>query len=366
MKRPRGTGSIFQLKGRSTWWVKFYRNGRAIRESSGSAKIRDAEKLLARRLAEVSQGTFIEPRDRKITVDQLYSALLDDYRNNGLASLEGTEQRWRKRLEKHFGGWRALNVTTEVLNRYVNWCREKKLSSATVNRDLAALRRAFRLGLRAGKIQRVPAFPHLKEAAPRSGFVEEAQFRKLADHAKELWFRGLITTAYTFGFRKSELLNLRVAQVSLVDRTIRLNAGETKSGEGRLIKLTQDVFVLLQALVAGKSGNDHVFTRSDGREIRDFREAWAALCAIAELPGLLFHDLRRSAVRNMVRRGIPERVAMQISGHKTRTVFERYNIVSETDLAEAAQKIEFGQHSGNIEPETVPEISLPPNGTTVN
>jgi hypothetical protein len=68
----------------------------------------------------------------------------------------------------------------------------------------------------------------------------------------------------------------------------------------------------------------------------------------------------------MVKRGIPERVAMQISGHKTHTVFERCNMVSETDLAEVAQKIEFGQHLGDIASETVPEIPLPPNGTTVN
>ena len=355
MKRPRGTGSIFQFKGCGNWFLKYYRNGVAVRESSGTDNKRKAEKILQQRLGEIANNTYIEPVDRKVTVDDLYSALLDDYRNNGMASLEGAEQRWQRpakdseeapapgRLKQHFSGIRAVAVTTEMLNRYVAWCRGNELSNATINRDLAALRRAFYIAHRAGKVQRVPCFPHLKEAAPRTGFVEEAQYHKLSNNARELWLRSLLATAYTLGFRKSELLNLRVRQVDLLNRTIRLNAGETKSGEGRLVKLTTDVALLLQACISGKKGDDFVFTRADGKPILDFRERWATLTAAAGCRGLLFHDLRRSGVRNMVRRGIPEVVAMRISGHKTRAVFDRYNIVSEADLDDAARKIEAGK-----------------------
>lgn len=365
MSRPRGTGSLFQFKGCAIWYMKYYKNGAPVRESSGTDNRRKAEKLLQQRLGEIAAGTYIETNDRKVTVDELYAALLDDYRNNGLASLEGARQRWELekregeekprpgRLQQKFGGFRALAVTTDKLNKYVAWCREQGLSNGTINRDMAALRRAFNLAYRAGKLQKVPVFPHLKESAPRTGFVEEAQYRELAKHAPELWLRALLATAYTFGFREGELVplkrkrkqnpGLRVRQVDLLEGTIRLNAGETKSGDGRVIRMTPDVKVLLQACITGKGPDDYVFTRSDKKPVLDFRERWEGLAAKAGCPGLLFHDLRRSAVRNMVRRGVPEVVAMRISGHKTRVVFDRYNIVSESDLAEAALKIEAGK-----------------------
>ena len=161
--------------------------------------------------------------------------------------------------------------------------------------------------------------------------------------ARPLWLRALLATAYTFGFRESELLNLRVNQVDLLNRSIRLNVGETKSGDGRVIKLTEDVYLLLQACVIGKQPDGRVFTRENGKPVKDFRDGWENLTEAAGLPGLLFHDLRRSAVRNMVRGGVPEVVAMKISGHKTRAVFDRYNFVSESDLDDAARKIEVGQ-----------------------
>ena len=152
----------------------------------------------------------------------------------------------------------------------------------------------------------------------------------------------MIALGYSFGFRKAELLNMRFQQVNLLSGTVTLDPGTTKNSEGRLVKLTSETFELLKQCRFSKSADDFVISRHDGQPVKDFRVAWSKLTVATKLPGLLFHDLRRSAVRNMVRRGVPEVVAMRISGHKTRSIFDRYNIVSETDLADAATRIEQG------------------------
>ena len=164
-----------------------------------------------------------------------------------------------------------------------------------------------------------------------------------------------MAVGYAFGFRKSELLKMHVRQVDLLNRTITLDPGTTKNDDAREVTMTQEVFDLLAACVVGKQPEDFVFTRKNGKPVRDFHESWEKLCIAAGVPGLLLHDLRRSAVRNMIRRGVPERVAMAISGHKTRTVFERYNIVSPSDLREAARKIEQGKQ--DVSKTMAPEVA---------
>ena len=248
----------------------------------------------------------------------------------------------------------ANDVGTTDIDRYVKVRREAGAENGTINRELAALKRMYRLAYdsKPRRVRDLLRSSRLKENAPRKGFVDDAAYGKLIGHAKEPWLPGLLATAYTFGFRSTELVELKVEQINLVDRSIYLDPGNTKNDEGRTIKMTHEVFNLLAAGVKGKKKDDYVFTRS-GESVKDFRGAWWALCEQAGLgkfvktesdklrwTGLLFHDLRRSAVRNIVRAGIPEVVSMKISGHKSRSVFDRYNIVSESDLVDAASKLE--------------------------
>jgi len=276
--RPRGTGSLYLAAGSSVWWIKYYRNGRAYRESARTAHRRKAEKFLQRRLAEVSTGNFMGPQIERIRVSELADDLIRDYRINGRKSLDWAERRWTLHLKPFFGELRAAQVGSELIARYVDERQTDKAGNATINRELAFLKRAYHLGYRATppKVYRVPAFPALTEDNVRKGFLKDEEYDKLAaECAREgLWLRALLAVAYNFGWRKSELLSLRVRQVDLLARTIRLEVGETKNDEGRTVVMTDEVYTLLAACVAYKEPDNYVFTRENGERIRDFRTTW--------------------------------------------------------------------------------------------
>jgi integrase len=369
--RPRGSGSIYQ-NGSAVWWVKFYVRGISHRESSHSPDRKVAEKLLKRRLAEVETKTYVARTN--VRIDELVATdLFAEYRRKGRKSLKTVEWRWERHLEPFFGkrheqgcpkspelckcpgsAMQVDDLNTDLVQRYCAKREAEKASGASINRELAILKRAFHLAMKRTppKVKACPIIPMYTESAPRKGFLEDAQYTPLAMECSRvgLWLRALLTTAYSFAFRRGELLSLRVRQIDLANGTIRLDVGTTKNGEGRVIVMTREVSTLLTACVLGKQPDDFVFTRPDkklkngtlvkGKPVKGFRKIWAAVCTRAGVPGLLFHDLRRSGVRNLRRQGVQEKVAMQISGHKTRSVFDRYNIVDEVDLADAARRLD--------------------------
>jgi integrase len=346
-KRPRGTGSIFQRAGSASFWIQYHRNGRPYRESAHTTKEKQAEKFLQERLAEVCTGNFIGPRIEKIRVSELADDLLLAYKTGtikGQKSQEWARRRWGLHLAPFLGEFRAVQLGTDLLNRYVQHRQGEAAENATINRELAFLKRAFRLALTASpaKVKHVPAFPHLSENNARQGFLADADYEKLVAGCAQtgLWLRTMLAVGCSFGWRKGEVLGLRVKQVDLAARTIRLEQGTTKNNEGRTVKMTGDVYTLISACVVGKQPEDHVFTREDGKPVLDFRKAWSNACERAGVPDLMFHDLRRTGARNLRRLGVSEGVIMAIGGWKTRTVFDRYNIIDDKDLADAAARLD--------------------------
>lgn len=281
----------------------------------------------------------------KARVADLLALMEADYLHRGFKSWDDAESRWKHHLQKPFGALLASEVTTDALNAYVKRRLGDGAENGTINRELSALRRMLKLGHIAGKVLAVPPFPHLREDNVRTGFIEQAEYEALKSHAEPLWLRAILATAYSFGFRRSELLSMRCCQASLLDGTITLL--DSKNGDRRVIAMTGEVRALITACIEGKSGNQHVFTWPGGNEVRDFRETWRRLFVAAGVHPRLFHDLRRSACRNMIRRGVGRDVAMKVSGHKTDAIFRRYNISSLDDLKDAALKIENGARTAD-------------------
>jgi site-specific recombinase XerD len=363
MKRaePKKIRGVFEkVPGSGIWWIQYFDSRRKRRrEKAGSRGCAIA--LYRKRKIQALEGRKLPENIRSVvSISDLAPAILRDYEINARRSSDTLERRLRKHLLPFFGAMAAEDLTTEDFNRYIDRRKERGAENATINREMAALKRILHLARNSHppKIRHMPAFPaRLKENPAREGFVEEDQFTTLMEYAEEIWFKAFLATAYSFGFRKSEmLLQMKVRQVDLKNKLITLYPGTTKSGQGRLVTMTDEVCELLKSCVAGKQAADHVFTRENG-PVRDFRTAWWRACERAGLGkfvkvkdrdgrirekwhGLVPHDLRRSAARNMRRYGIDESVIMKIGGWKTRSVFDRYNIVSETDIVEAAHKIQ--------------------------
>ena len=369
----RGSGRVYQPKGGSIWWAELWVNGVQHRETTGTRNKREAISFLDHRKAEIMQGIF-NPDASKVTIAELMTDYMALARVNGMKSYVDIEGRWRLHLKPVLGQLKAAQLTTTLINSHIEKRLRAGAKPATVNRELEILKRAYNLGAQhePPKVMRVPLFSHLKENNVRKGFLELAEYQRLLQGCTAVgpWLRGVFETGYTFGWRAEEVTNLRANQVDMLNRCIRLNPGETKNNDGRIAYMTTDLYNALVPLMFGKSGDDYVFTRPDSSHLVDFRKAWWKVCVAAGLGtmicrkceatsnspsncgschsnnigyrGLLFHDLRRTAIRNMVRRGVPEKWAMAISGHKTRSVFDRYNIVSDGDLREAARRNEAG------------------------
>ncbi len=354
----------------NVYWIKYSRHGKPYYESSRSKKEADAKRLLKKREGEISDGKLPGIYFDKVKFDELAEDFLRDYRINNKKSCDRAE-RSVGHLKKVFKGMRVTSITTPIIETYkedrMKWtCKKckatfgtqdqcpscssdnfkKGAANATINRELSALKRMLNLGAQQTppKVDWVPYISLLKENNVRKGFFEHGEFLALRN-ALPGYLKGFVTFGYRVGWRMSEITGLTWNQVDIDQGIVRLEVGETKNDDARTVYLDEELKEVFQKQHDVKKNSEiispYVFPRKDGKgEINDFRKSWRNACTDAKIGKRLFHDFRRTAIRNMIRSGIPERVAMMISGHRTRSVFDRYNIVNDTDLRLAAQRQE--------------------------
>jgi integrase len=279
----------------------------------------------------------------EVTADLPRVAMLRQVRR-GLVKSFGSVLSHLKPLRDHFGDWRALEINFRQIEAYISKRRAEEKSNATINRELELLRRVLRLAHDRQLLPSIPKVRVLTENNTRQGFFERPDLEAVVA-ALPAYLQDFTRFAYLTGWRKGEIISLRWSDVDRDAGAIRLRPEAAKTGRGRTVMLEGDLAELIerrwQARLLEKEGNIRVAAlvfHRDGEPVGDFRKAWATACVAAGVPDKLFHDLRRTAARNMVRAGVPERVAMAVTGHVTRSMFDRYNIVSEDDLRMAAQK----------------------------
>ncbi|HET9415192.1 MAG TPA: tyrosine-type recombinase/integrase [Pseudolabrys sp.] len=338
---------------------------------------------MRRREGAIADGVPVTAKISRFRFDEAAADLITEYRVNNRRSLDELERRIEKHLTPFFGGRRMAAITTADVRAYIAQrqaatettrkaytIRRKDgttiaipeqrrstagPSNAEINRELTILKRMFTLAMQAGTLLHRPHVPMLEERNTRKGFFEPEMLQDvLPCMPKDL--QPVIEFAYITGWRiPSEVLTLEWRQVDFKAGEVRLDPETTKNREGRVFPMTDNLRALLEARDAERRRLKlkgqivpwvffrMVATRRGGpkepRPIRAFNKAWAAACLAAGCPGRIPHDLRRTAVRNMVRRGVSERVAMELAGHKTRSIFDRYNIVSAGDLRTAAAQL---------------------------
>ena len=344
----RGLGSTYRRG--ETWWIKYYIRGQEARESSKSSVQADAKELLRTRLNQISNGVS-SPRDaEKLTFEDMAAMLEDDYVLNERRSLSRAKQSLAH-LRVFFGHSVAADIGSQQVGAYIRHRMTKcepKAKPATVRRELSALRRMFTLAKRHGRVTYSPSFPPIEEHNARTGFFEADQLEAVLAFLPD-YLHNPTVFAYLTGWRRGEIVGLRWANVDFNAQTVRLEPGSTKNGEGRTFPFGTfpELAELLQAqreattALERESGKivPHVFHHRAGSPLRDFYGAWRAACRAAGVPGRIFHDLRRTAVRNFERAGVPRSVAMKLTGHKTEAVYRRYAIANEADLSEGVAKL---------------------------
>ena len=278
------------------------------------------------------------PDGTPLTFDTMARSYLEDYVLQRYRTLSTARPRV-EHLRGFFGGWAAAAMTADTVREYQLYRRRQGAEAATINRETSALSRMFQLTIRRGLLERMPLFPkRLEENPPREGFFEHGEYLKVRAELPKA-YQDVLDFAYYSGWRRNEILELTWDDVDLKGGVIRLTPRRSKTKTGRVFPISEPLQRVLARRTRFRQPRDPRVFRRDGIPVRKWRTALRDACRKANVPHRLLHDCRRTAARNLIRAGVPERIAMLLTGHKTRAVFDRYNIVNEQELLMAGERL---------------------------
>ena len=234
---------------------------------------------------------------------------------------------------------RATALTTYQIRQYQLARRAARAATGTINRETSALHRMGTLAVHWGWLDTVPGFPdRLRENPPRQGFFEHPEYLAVRVHLPAPW-QDILDLAYYSGWRKQEILGLTWEEIDEAGGVIRLSPGRSKTLVGRILPISSPIAEALARRRARRDPGSPLVFHRDGIPIRRWRTAWRTACQAAGVPTRFLHDCRRTAARNLIRANVPERVAMLLTGHKSRAIFDRYNIINEQELLDAGDQL---------------------------
>jgi len=331
-----GEGTLY-LRGR-IWWMAYSVRGVQHWESTGTDKRHLARRRLQERLQEQRNGHTPAASER-VTLADLKELHRNNYAMRSNRSWKRAKQAWAH-LEAQLGAEaRAVDLDYAAVERYAAHRKTDGAALSTIAYEVAALRRAFTLAVKAKILAFRPEFPTFKLDNARQGFFEPDELTRLLAELPD-YLRPVAIFAYWTGWRgPSEILSLTWDRVDFDAGEIRTDSSRSKNKEARIFPFGV-VPALRQLLeVQHKHAKGKYVFHHNGDRIKDYNTAWRGACKRAGLKGKIMHDFRRTAVRNLERAGISRDVARRLTGHKTDAVYSRYNIVNTRDLASAAAKL---------------------------
>jgi len=363
---------IFVRRRSRRLWIRFRdQRGRKQRESTRAVyetsptpdtvvvqrrELKKAQRHLDRRRGEVATQRFVGSVERTLKFEELMTLVREDYQLKGRRSIASLESRIAN-LAGFFAGVRVSDITPGLITRYQldrkhgrvkalrrprrdgkpSARRLRPAANSTVNRDLEVLKRAFRLAARKELVSHVPEFPEdlSEKDNVRQGFLEHRVYLALRqalpeDHADVLDF------GYLVGWRKGSIHAVQWPSVDRAANVIYLPARNNKTGKPFRLWMFPEIRTVVDRRWAERHPDTDLVFHVEGRPMGEWDGTWKQACRAAGVPRLLFHDLRRTATRNLLRAGIDPKIAMKITGHETEAMLRRYDISAEDDVRDAA------------------------------
>lgn len=334
----RGDGRIFRKGGSRYWHMAYWVNGHQVRASTGETEEARARRVLRRRIADVLRGAAVA-REHRVTLGELLDALWTDYQVNGRKWLK-TARYPLRHLANFFGvNARAHTIATERIQRYVQARQEAGAASATINLELALLRRAFVLAVRARHLMTAPFIPKLPTdpASVRQGFFTREEIDALAKRLPDD-LTDVVQFLFFSAWRIGEVRSLEWRDYDRVEAAIRLRPDQSKTKHGRILPVAGEIAEVIARRLAKRRLDCPFIFHRDGVRLGDFRKTWNHACAAIGLSGRIVHDLRRSGVKHLIGAGVDPHTVMAFSGHRTNSMLKRYHIIDVADLRLAAER----------------------------
>lgn len=391
-----GDGIVFERNGR--YYIAYMVNGKQKQKAAKGCKTEvEARKFLKKTRNEIIKGEYLNPKSRKLTINNLLDNLLlklstrkaseDDVSQYSERKQERIKKETQKDKEKRLcsslvshlkrtreeiGHIRADRLTEPDLDKLAGkWIKEGS-PNTTINRRIQPVTQAFNLAVRQKLIKETIKFTKLNEdASIRQGFFEPDEYELIMSQFEEP-YSDIIEFGYNCGWRIAEILKLKWENVYLSDGLIKLRKTQTKNRNSRSLPIFGDIEEIIQRRLEKKTFVKVWNTRKNGQRINepenewsesefvfhkngcrvwDFGKKWRKARKEVGLPDKLFHDFRRTTAKNLTDSGVPESLAMQITDHKTRSMFDRYNIKNDRDKAVALEALQAHRKKAKKEPQ---------------